>query len=225
VTEPGGQAPATGSRWGRIGRPTRWLLVAVVLAVAVTVAVWPRGTSAPAVAPATASLAAEQARADLPGCPSATATPTGPLAAVHVTCLADGHPVDLGALLAGRPTLVNIWASWCQPCQQELPVLNSYAAQPGAVRVIGVQVQSPAKDGLDLLAGLGVHLPTVFDATGAFDNGGPASTALGLPVALPVTYLVRPDGTATVVRRPAQILLSVDAVRQAVATYSGGGGT
>lgn len=221
MTETGGQVPATGSRWGR---PTRWLLVAVVLAVAVTVAVWPRGTRVPVAAVAPQNLAAERAKANLPGCPAVTSTPTGPLAAIHVTCLADGRPVDLGALLAGRPALVNIWASWCQPCQQELPVLNSYAAQPGAIRVIGVQVQSPAKDGLDLLAGLGVHLPMVFDATGAFANGGPAATALQLPVALPVTYLVRPDGTATVVRRPAPILLSVDAVRQAVASYAGGGG-
>jgi thiol-disulfide isomerase/thioredoxin len=201
------------------------LLVVVVLAAAVTIAVWPRGTSAPAVAEATANLSADRARAGLPGCATATATPTGPLAAIQVTCLADGRPVGLGALLAGRPALVNIWASWCQPCQQELPVLGSYAAQPGAVRVIGVQVQSPEKDGLDLLAGLGVHLPMVFDATGAFDNGGPAATALHLPVALPVTYLVRSDGTATVVRQPAQVLLSVAAVRQAVATYGGGGGT
>jgi thiol-disulfide isomerase/thioredoxin len=195
----------------------------VVLAVAVTIAVWPRGTSAPAAAAAAANLSVDRAKADLAGCPTVTATPAGPMAAIHVTCLADGHPVDLGALLGGRPVLVNIWASWCQPCQQELPVLNSYAGQPDAVRVIGVQVQSPEKDGLDLLAGLGVHLPMVFDATGAFNNGGPAATALHLPVALPVTYLVRPDGTATVVRQPAPILLSVAAVRQAVATYSGGG--
>jgi thiol-disulfide isomerase/thioredoxin len=195
----------------------------VVLAVAVTIAVWPRGSSAPAVAKPTANLSVDRAKAGLPGCPVITSTPTGPLSAIHVTCLADGHPVDLGALLGGRPVLVNIWASWCQPCQQELPVLSGYAAQPGAVRVIGVQVQSPEKDGLDLLAGLGVHLPMVFDATGAFDNGGPAATALHLPVALPVTYLVRSDGTATVVRQPAQILLSVAAVAQAVATYSGGG--
>lgn len=204
--------------------PGRWALVVLVVAVAVTVALWPRGSSTvpPAAAPAP-DLSADRAKAALPACPTSDAHPTSPLAGIRVTCLGTGRPADLAAVLGGGPVLLNVWASWCQPCQQELPVLNSYAAQPGAVRVIGIQVQSPAQDGLDLLAGLGVHLPTLYDSAGAFAEGGAAARALRLPSVLPVSYLIGADGTATVVRRPAPLLLSVDAVRQAVATYSGAG--
>jgi thiol-disulfide isomerase/thioredoxin len=214
--------PARSGRPAWIRHPGRWALVALVVAVAVTIAVWPRGGT-PSAAPSTPNLSADRAKAALPACPTST-HPTAAFAGIQVTCLANGRPVDLGALLGGRPALVNVWASWCQPCQQELPVLNAYAGQPGAVRVIGVQVRSPQRDGLDLLAGLGVHLPMVFDGSGAFDNGGAAARALRLPAVLPVSYLVRPDGTATVVRQPAQVLLSVAAVRQAVATHLGGAG-
>jgi len=34
----------------------------------------------------------------------------------------DGHPVTL-AQFAGRPVLLNIWASWCIPCRAEFPKL------------------------------------------------------------------------------------------------------
>jgi thiol-disulfide isomerase/thioredoxin len=160
---------------------------------------------------------ADRAGAHLSACAPA-GTGTGPLAGIHVTCLADGTQVDLGALLAGAPTLVNVWATWCVPCQQELPALDAYATTPGAIRVVGVQVQSDQRTGLQLLSGLGVHhLPMVFD------GGGAASRALRLPVGLPVSYLVHPDGTTTVITRPSRVLDSVAQVKQAVATYGGAG--
>ncbi|HEX4700814.1 MAG TPA: TlpA family protein disulfide reductase, partial [Pseudonocardiaceae bacterium] len=96
--------------------------------------------------------------------------------------------------------------------------LNTYAHLPGAVRVVGIQVQSDQRDGLDLLASLHVHLPMVIDETGA------ASRALHLPPALPASYVVRQDGTVTLVEHPSRILLSLDAAKQAVATYVGAGG-
>jgi len=37
-----------------------------------------------------------------------------------------GETLDL-ASLKGRPTLVNLWATWCAPCVAELPTLNSIA--------------------------------------------------------------------------------------------------
>jgi thiol-disulfide isomerase/thioredoxin len=204
----------------RINRPVRWLVAGVVVVAAVVIAVWPRGgTDAPAAAqPAPQpNLTAARAKADLPACAPATPGPaTTALADVRVTCLATGAGVDLGTLLAGRAALVNVWASWCVPCQQELPALDAYSARSGAIPVIGVQVQSPQADGLGLLSGLGVrHFPMVFDT-------GAAAKALRLPEGLPVSYLVAPDGTATVITRPARVLDTADQVAQAVATYAGG---
>jgi hypothetical protein len=56
-----------------------------------------------------------------------------------------------------------------------------------------------------------------------YDTGA-ASRALRLPVGLPVSYLVRPDGRATVITEPSRVLDSVAQVEQAVAAYTGGAG-
>lgn len=50
----------------------------------------------------------------------------------------DGKPISLGAF-AGKPTLVNLWASWCAPCVKELPTLDKLAtAQKGKLNVVAV---------------------------------------------------------------------------------------
>ena len=69
--------------------------------------------------------------------------------------MADGTPVDVAAATAGEPTLINVWATWCAPCRKELPALQEYSQRPGAVRVLGVQVQSGQAGGLELLDSLG----------------------------------------------------------------------
>ncbi|WP_235982104.1 TlpA family protein disulfide reductase [Novosphingobium aerophilum] len=48
--------------------------------------------------------------------------------------------------LAGRPVLINLWATWCAPCVKELPTLEALAGS-GAVRVVTVSQDSgdPAK--------------------------------------------------------------------------------
>jgi thiol-disulfide isomerase/thioredoxin len=184
------------------------LLVALLAAVAVF-ALWPRDRSEPAPdsaarpaatepAPVSdADLADARAAAGWIPCPEPTgAPPRGPLAGITVPCLGEPGTVDLGAVLAGRPALINVWASWCVPCRDELPALAEYATRPGAVPVLGVDVRDDPRAALALLAELGVALPSVTDPDGA------VRAALDVPPALPASYVVDAAGRAARVDPP-----------------------
>jgi thiol-disulfide isomerase/thioredoxin len=50
----------------------------------------------------------------------------------------DGNATSLKAF-AGKPTLVNLWASWCAPCVKELPTLDRLAkAEDGKLNVVAI---------------------------------------------------------------------------------------
>jgi thiol-disulfide isomerase/thioredoxin len=178
----------------------------VLLAAVAVVALWPRGDGtagpdAPVAAPASpavsdAELAPLRAAGALDPCPVAPGAATGPLAGVVVPCLGEPGTVDLGAALAGRPVLLNVWASWCGPCRDELPALAEYAARPGAADVLGVNVQDDPRAALRLLTELGVTLPSVTDPDDALRR------TLAAPPALPVSYLVHLDGRVERVEPP-----------------------
>ena len=98
---------------------------------------------------------------------------------------------------AGRPTLVNVWASWCGPCIEEMPELQRYHAEQGPN---GVQVVGIALDSRDAVAGflqrVPVDYPILLDAPGPADAG----VRLGNPAGvLPYTVLL--DAEGRVVRR------------------------
>jgi thiol-disulfide isomerase/thioredoxin len=187
---------------------TKVALTVAVLVLAVIVAVLPRGENTPTAAE---ELGPGRAKAALAPCPEGSGD-VPQLRGVSVPCLGDGSTSDLGTALAGHATLVNVWATWCQPCKTELPVLNTYAAQPGAIGVLGVQVAGTASDGLDLLAALGVHLPSVYDGNG---QTGPIRTALKVPASLPASYLVSADGQVRFISTP-RLFDNTDQVRTAV---------
>lgn len=50
---------------------------------------------------------------------------------------ADDEPAALAGEM-GEPLLVNLWATWCAPCVEELPTLEALGLREGAPRVIAV---------------------------------------------------------------------------------------
>ena len=52
--------------------------------------------------------------------------------------LAEARPVRLGDIAAGRAAVVNLWASWCAPCREELPVLAAAQARETGIAFIFV---------------------------------------------------------------------------------------
>ena len=103
-----------------------------------------------------------------------------------------GAPRTLPADFAGRPLLVNFWASWCGPCIEEMPELDRYAAAQGAdgVQVVGIALDDRAAVEA-FLAQVPVRYPILLDAAGPRDS----SVQLGNPRGvLPYTVLLADDG-------------------------------
>lgn len=81
---------------------------------------------------------------------------------------AEGQTLTLSEL-RGKPLVVNFWASWCVPCKDEAPVLQStwerYRKQ-GLV-VVGVDSQDFRKDARRFMRRFGVTYPVVYDGKGS----------------------------------------------------------
>ena len=106
-------------------------------------------------------------------CAALTATP--PLAApasdfsaaaglpdVALPCFTGGQSVRLADVRG--PAVINMWASWCEPCRDELPIMQRLADRAGGrLHVLGVDTG----DGRDAAASFGaakrVTMPTLYD--------------------------------------------------------------
>jgi cytochrome c biogenesis protein CcmG, thiol:disulfide interchange protein DsbE len=73
------------------------------------------------------------------------------------------------ASLKGKPIMLNFWASWCIPCQQEAPLLQQtwQSVQRQGVIFLGIDFQDARSDGLNFLHTYGVTYLNVADDTGA----------------------------------------------------------
>ena len=74
-----------------------------------------------------------------------------------------GQQVSLSQY-AGKPVIVNFWASWCPPCQQETPLLASwYKQQHGHVNLLGLDENDTSANALKFAHAKGVTYPIGFD--------------------------------------------------------------
>lgn len=166
-------------------------------------------------APGRASAAAIEA-AGLDPCPATDPSQVATdqtLPDLVLACLGDGPDVHLAGL-RGTPLVLNVWASWCPPCREELPVLAEVSAQAGSkVRFLGVDTADFDPDAaLALLRGAGAHYPSVVDYSGLTK---PALRWAGPPM----TVLVRADGT--VAYRAPMPMESADQLRSLITEHLG----
>jgi cytochrome c biogenesis protein CcmG/thiol:disulfide interchange protein DsbE len=101
----------------------------------------------------------------------------------------DGPEVDLAAL-RGRPVVVNFWATWCEPCVREFPLLRAAAAahRTDRLAVVGVLTGDRPGAARDFVRAHHATWPV------ALDPEATTASAWGA-VGLPHTWFVRPDGT------------------------------
>jgi thiol-disulfide isomerase/thioredoxin len=56
----------------------------------------------------------------------------------------DGQALAMSSF-RGKPLLVNFWATWCPPCIEELPLLNSFhEANKASFQVLGLAIDQPS---------------------------------------------------------------------------------
>ena len=123
-----------------------------------------------------------------PGGPGLDRSQAGkPMPAISVRD-GDGEEISLAAVAAGKPMLLNLWATWCAPCVKELPTLDELADRPGAPQVVTLSQDTAAADKVRaFLAERKIGLEAYQDSEMA------ASAALGTQI-LPTTILYGADG-------------------------------
>jgi thiol-disulfide isomerase/thioredoxin len=136
-------------------------------------------------APSAAELAALKEQAGIVGCPrtDASQTPAGNgLPALTLPCLGGGRSVHLAGL-RGTPTVVNVWAQWCGPCRDEIPVFQRlHERSSGALRVIGIDLEDPNVGmALAFAEQTGMTYPQLQDLDGAVPD---ALRVRGIPLTL-----------------------------------------
>lgn len=89
----------------------------------------------------------------------------------------------------GDVILLNFWASWCGPCRQEMPILNTLHERYSKLgfSVVGVNVDKDSSLADKLLKDIPVTFPVLLDNTGA------VSTSYNVS-AMPTSVLIDRDG-------------------------------
>jgi cytochrome c biogenesis protein CcmG/thiol:disulfide interchange protein DsbE len=89
----------------------------------------------------------------------------------------------------GRPLIVNLWASWCVPCREEMPALSAFAEANPGIAILGVAVEDSLVDATAFGEEIDPVYPLAFGTT-AFDEAYPN-------FGLPVTYFLDEAGVVT----------------------------
>jgi cytochrome c biogenesis protein CcmG, thiol:disulfide interchange protein DsbE len=92
----------------------------------------------------------------------------------------------------GKPVVLNFWASWCDPCKEEAPLLENawkqMQAQGKDVVFLGIDFQDSSSNGVNFLQLYGITYPSVQDVDGS------VAIKYGI-TSLPDTIFINRNGT------------------------------
>jgi thiol-disulfide isomerase/thioredoxin len=96
----------------------------------------------------------------------------------------------------GRPLVLNFWATWCEPCRREIPLLTALHRQFGSdVQIVGVAVDFQ-KDVVRYALAKGITYPLLMGEK----DGLAAVNALGMPTVFPFTVFADAQGDIVAVK-------------------------
>lgn len=99
----------------------------------------------------------------------------------------NGETISISDLF-GKPMIVNVWYSTCEPCRREMPVLASAADRYlNKVRFVGINIKDSANVAKEFADSYGVKFDLLLDTNGQF------ITTLGIATA-PMTLAVSAQG-------------------------------
>jgi thiol-disulfide isomerase/thioredoxin len=106
---------------------------------------------------------------------------------IDLDCLDGSEGAQLGALRG--PLVVNVWGSWCGPCEEEIPVFRAFHEKAkDKVQLIGVDVEEAnLNDGRTFVDRNGITWPNLYDPDGR------SRQYFGMGV--PVTWFIAADGS------------------------------
>jgi peroxiredoxin len=113
--------------------------------------------------------------------------------------LLDGSTLSL-ADMRGQVVVLNFWATWCEPCKeemrlfQELSEANSAGDLPFTIVGVGVKARDTPEVIADYTQSLGITYPIGYDGGGDSALVGPIESSFGTADFLPLTFIISPDG-------------------------------
>lgn len=120
---------------------------------------------------------------------SCSSEPVGPLPPPPVPI--GSADLAAGIVAGARPTVVNVWASWCLPCRSEAPLIATASTSHPDVRFIGLNVKDNDPDARRFI---GQYLAGA-DMEQFSDASGRVPIDLGGTSGVPITFFYRADAS------------------------------